>query len=281
MRCFVIGGTGRLGAMLTDQLASRGHDVRVATRSPKRRMSLPAGASAVAFDLRAPSAAALRGVDRVFCIMPRGVALAVAEERALLAALASEDVSRVVLVTGLGVDRAPSSPLYRLEAAFAQSALAHAVLRPNYMMQNLCASPLCEAIAEEHEIALAAGDARVSYIDARDVAEVAARAMIDDAWPHGALDLTGGESVDYHQIAEAITRHLGVTIRYRSLTEDEARAELERSGTEHETIAARLGFASLTRRGAFAPVTDAVQRVLGRAPRTLDDFVREHVRCWT
>lgn len=280
MRCLVIGGTGTVGVLVARRLATLGHQVVVGTREPSRARELPRGATAVAFHLQEPSAAALAGVERAFCLVPRGVALSSGQELALLASLAAARVARVVLMTGLGVDRAVGSPLHRLEGALRHSGLPHAIVRPNYLFQNFCSGVLWEGIVRRDEVAVAAGEARISFVDARDVAAVAAAALLDDREPHQALDLTGPAAVSHEEIAAAIGRAAGRTIRHRPLTEDQARVELAAAGLGSQAIEARLGFLALARRGWFAPVRPDVERVLGQAPRSLEAFAADHAATW-
>jgi uncharacterized protein YbjT (DUF2867 family) len=184
-------------------------------------------------------------------------------------------------MTGLGVDRAVGSPLHRLEEALRQIAIPHAIVRPNYMFQNLSGGALREGIVHRDEIALPAGDARISFVDARDVGEVAAHALLDDREDQVALDLTGPAAISYSDIAAAIGRAVQRPVRYRGLSDDEARAELSAAGMASDAIEARLGFLALAKRGLLAAVTNDVERSLGRAPRTLESFVADHVPAWS
>lgn len=281
MNCFVIGGTGTVGALVVGRLASLGHRVHVATRDPARIGALPEGGRAVAFQLERVSAADFAGVDRVFCMVPRGVALSRDQEASLVSALSGARVTRVVLMTGLGVDRALGSPLHRLEGALRQSGLAHAIVRPNYIFQNLCAGVLREGIVRRDEIAVPVGDGLISFVDARDVADVAAAALLDDRTGDPAFDLTGPAAVSHGDLATAIGRAVGRAIRYRPLSDDEARVELAAAGMPSHAIEARLGFLALARRGLFASVSTDVERVLGRPPRGLASFAADHVLSWS
>ena len=102
------------------------------------------------------------------------------------------------------------------------------------------------------------------------------------AWRRAeAFDLTGPAAVGYADIATAIGGVVGRSIRYRSLSDDEARAELSAAGLAPEAIEARLGFAALARRGLLAAVTADVSRVLGRVPTGLGRFVADHASSWS
>lgn len=281
MNVLVLGGTGNVGSLVARRLLSLGHSIRIASRDPSRIGTLPVGATAAAFHLDRAVPADFDGHDRVFCLLPRGVVLSDGQRTALFAAMSVAGVRRVVLLSGLGADRATGSALHLLEQALRESGLAHAVVRPNYMFQNLCVGALREGLVHRDEIALPAAAARISFVDGQDVAEVAVEAMLDGRDEAEAFDLTGPAAVGYADIAAAIGGVVGRPIRYRSLSDDEARAELSAAGLAPEAIEARLGFSALARRGLLAAVTPDVSRVLGRAPTGLEQFAADHVSVWS
>lgn len=280
MDCFVIGGTGTVGASLVRRLAALGHCVRVGTRRPEHVGKLPAQARAVVFDLDLVRDADFVGVDRVFCMVPRGVASTPERGAQLFLTLRRAGVAHVVLMTGLGVDKAVGSPMQRFEASLRESRLPHTIVRPNYIFHNFCAGPLREGIVRRDEIAVAVGDARVAFVDARDIAEVAAAALIDDVWAGRAFDLTGPSAVSHAEIAAAIARAVQRPILFRALSDAEARIELAAAGLPPERIEARLSFLAIARRGLLAEVSPDVQTVLGRAPRSLHTFATDHASDW-
>lgn len=277
MTCLVIGGTGTVGRHVVSRLAALGHPVVVATREPARVVP-PVRARALQLeDLTATSFA---GVERVFCMVPRALTAAREHHAALVAALAAAGVARVVLMTGFGVDRAVGSPLHALEDAIRNRGIPHAFVRPNYLFQSFAAGGLREGIARRDEVVAGVGDGRISFVDARDVGEVAAAALLDDREPARAFELTGPAAVAHAEIADAIGRAAGRVIHYRPQSEADVRAELAAAGHAPSAIAARLGFLALARDGQLARVTDDVARVLGRPPRTLEDFAADHRDAW-
>jgi hypothetical protein len=58
---------------------------------------------------------------------------------------------------------------------------------------------------------------------------------------------------------------------------DEARTRMEARGLPAQLIDAMLAIAAYQKAGgATSRVSDTVQRILGRAPRTIRDFARDH-----
>lgn len=280
MSILVLGGTGMVGTLVTERLLALGLHADVATREPAHARALPNGARAVRFQFEHARAEDFAGHERVFCLVPRGVTLSPEAGASFFEATVEARVARVVLMTGLGVDRAVGSMLHQLERALVASGLAHAIVRPNYVLQSFCAGPLRESLVRRSEIVVPVGDASISFVDARDVAEVAVAMLRDDRSPASALDLTGPAAITYAEIAEAMTETLGRPIHVRTLSEDDARDELARAGMARQAIETRLGLLSLARRGAFAEVTSDALRVLGHAPRTMRAFVHDYAASW-
>jgi uncharacterized protein YbjT (DUF2867 family) len=122
------------------------------------------------------------------------------------------------------------------------------------------------------------GNARVPFIDARDVAAVAAEALLNpDAHAGQKHALTGGDAVRYTDVAKAIASAIGSEVSYRPITMDEARANLESRGLHGDHVNALMAILSYQREGGPTEVVSpAVERILRRPPRTVGEFVRDH-----
>ncbi|MFZ5446436.1 MAG: hypothetical protein ACOZQL_40990 [Myxococcota bacterium] len=269
MDLVVIGGSGRVGAQLVAALRAEGHAVRALSRRS-------------GFELLRPEtwAAGFEGARRAFYLTPREVPRPDELGAEVFRALRRAGVERVVNLTGLGVDRAKGSALFRLEQALEASGLAFTHVRPNYFLQSLCEGALREGIARRDELAVAAGEARVSYVDIRELAAVCAAALTRDGLEGRGLDVTGPAGLTHEELAGAISRATGRRIRYRALSEAEARAAASAEGLSAERLEARLAFQALLRKGAFAAVSPHVEEVLGRPGRTVDEFAREAAASW-
>ncbi len=137
-----------------------------------------------------------------------------------------------------------------------------------------------EGITRRDEIAQPAGSARISFVDARDVADVAVALLLEDRRAEGAFDLTGATAFTDDDVAAAIARVMQRPIRYRAPSDDEARVERDADGQTGAAIEARLGFMSVARRGVFSVVTPDAERVLGRPQRAPDAFASDQVGVW-
>lgn len=276
----VLGASGNVGGRLVRLLVSRGERVRAATRQPER---LRGATSAVAFDLERPEtfAPALEGVDRVFLMAPPGDEQADQRALPLIEAMRAAGVRHVVNLTAMGADEADHvAALRRTEHALEASGLAFTHLRPGFFMQLFSTGPLHQALVRTGVLQLPAGRAQISFIDAEDIAEVAARALTDRAHEHRAYTLTGPEALDHAQAVEHVSRATGKALRYEPIEESEVAPMLAPAGFSPARIERFLRFYRLVREGAAGLVSEDVPRILGRPATRFRDFALRERACW-
>ena len=90
--------------------------------------------------------------------------------------------------------------------------MAWTFLRPSFFMQNL--SRRTATHLRRQLIFVPAGQGTTSFIDARDIARVAAVTLTKDGHRNQAYPLTGSEALTYHQVAEIMGAGLGRPITY-------------------------------------------------------------------
>ena len=276
-RILVVGATGTVGRELVKALRQRGEAVREATRAPR-----PDNADAVRFDLERPEtfAPALHGVDRVFLIARPGDEQADRFACPLIDEMARRGVRRVVNLTAMGTEHLPEAALYKVEVHLEASGMAFTHLRPNWFMQVFAGGPLLASIRGMGAVAMPTADARVSYIDVRDIAAVAAAALCDAGHAGAAYTLTGDEALDTGEAAAHIGRAVGRRVVHVDLTEAQARGAMAGAGLPPERVERLIGFYRLVREGWCAPVSTAVRDVLGRLATPFSDFARDYASVW-
>lgn len=278
-RILVLGATGTVGRPLTARLAQQGHAVRAATRVVEAYNGL---GTPTALDLLDPSswASALDGVERVFMLAPPGHA----DQYALLATFVDAlpaSVERVVLMTAQGVEVDDTIPFRLLELHLAASGIDHAVLRPSWFAQNFHTF-WGHGVRHADTLALPAAEARVGFIDARDIAASAAAALTRDDLPSGkAWVLTGPAALTHAEAAVVLSEATGRTIRYQPIDDAAFRAQLAPSGLPTDYIEVLVGLFAAVRAGAASVVHDSVQRLTGEAPRPLEVYARDHAEALT
>ena len=277
----VTGSTGTIGRELVRLLAERGASVRAVYRDAGKASSLPTVERARA-DLANPVelSAALTGTARLFLLTDNAPGFA-RIQIAVVDAAAQLGVGHLVKLSALGASDHSHSWIARehweVEQAIQHSSVPWTMLRPHGFMQNWLGD-VAESVRAEGVIYSPIGDGRVPFIDARDIAAVAALVLQrPEAHAEKKYVLTGGAAVGLAELAAALTQVTGRTITNRPITMEAARARLAARGMTTSLIDATLAIAAYQRDGGpTATVSPTVERLLGRAPLTIHDFVRDY-----
>lgn len=271
-KILVLGATGNVGTPLVSQLVAGGHAVKAASR----HATAVAGAESVRFDYSDPSTfdAALAGVSRVYVLSPGGTV----DPKVALMPFVTRAVERgvgIVLQSVFGVDADEGIPYRQVELFLERSGAPFVILRPNWFTDNFHTYWI-QGI-RHGVIAVPAADGKTSFIDTRDIAASAAAALTTDRFDGKAFDLTGPEALSYGEAAAILSRITGKPIAYTPIEDDAFVAMLTGAGvpTDYATFLASIFYP--VRQGWTAGVTDAVQTLTGKAPRSVEDYARDHV----
>jgi uncharacterized protein YbjT (DUF2867 family) len=268
----VTGATGTVGTEVVNELLEK--EARFCAGVHSRPLDIQ-GVESRTLDYDRPGTlpAALEGVRTVYLVSYETL-----HEKVMVAAARDAGVDRIVMQSAWrAADEGFISGRWHreVERVIEGSGVAWTFLRPNMFMQNLL-TVHGESIRQEHAFYESAEDARVSYIDARDVARVAARVLTGSGHDGKAYDLSGPEAVTHDEIAEVLTRVLGRTIRFVRISDEEFRQRWTAAGVSEEEAEAWVDISRYFRTGACRDMTTAVHDLTGRAPATLAELCRDH-----
>ncbi|WP_123536505.1 SDR family oxidoreductase [Halosimplex salinum] len=271
----VTGATGTVGSVVAAELVQRGEPVVAASRDPVGA-DLPANAEPTTFDFDRPETwgRALEGIDRLFLVRPPTATRVGESVLPFLDAAERTGVDHVVVLSVLGAGNNPLLPHRRIEAHVEASSMAHTHLRASFFMQNF--AEVHRDDVREGRIVVPAGDGETSFVDARDVGEVGALALVEPGHRGRAYDLTGPAALNYREVARVFSAVLDRPVTYAdpSLLAF-LRRELGR-GRSLGFAVTMAGIYTTARLGLAGRVTDDAERVLGRPPRDLTTFVADH-----
>ncbi|GAA4735795.1 NAD(P)H-binding protein [Actinomycetospora chibensis] len=277
----VTGATGTVGRHVVVSLLEAGASVRALARHP------PAGDEPdllrrTRFSYTDPDTwtDAFAGAEALFVVRPPEVVDVARDLLPALDAARASGIRRVVFLSVLGAERNPLLPHRRVERWLETSGMASTSLRAANFMQNLAGVHAAD-IRDRDQLVVPAGDAAMSYVDARDVAEVAARCLLALAPTRGAWDVTGPEAITHHQVASALSHALARPIRYTRPSLARYWAHAHRTGMPAGLIAATSVLYTLARAGIGARVSDDVEELLGRPARDILRFAQDHRSTWT
>jgi uncharacterized protein YbjT (DUF2867 family) len=112
----------------------------------------------------------------------------------------------------------------------------------------------------------------MTFVDYRDVADVAAIACAGDDLIGGTFELAAGGMVTRSEIAAVMSRHTGRTVVAMDVDPDVALAGMP-TGQLRDGLSAM--FADYTAHGFHGGNNLVLRTILGRDPRTLDSYVAE------
>jgi uncharacterized protein YbjT (DUF2867 family) len=262
---------------VVDRLVRAGATVRAGARHPG---DATPGVEPVTFDWFAPAthAATLSGVDAVYVIPPALVVNHVAELTSLFEQCVQLGVPRVVLLSARGVDADDSIPLRQGELALLATGLDSTVIRPSWFNQNFTEGVFAEGVANG-VIAVPAGDGAEPFIDADDIADVAATLLLDRSatFSGQAIDLSGPTAFTFEHAAAILAEASGRPVAYRDISSDEFVAGAVAGGLPADYAGLLAALFEVIRNGWDATPSDGVERVLGRPATSFDTWARSAV----
>jgi len=257
----IIGGRGKTGGRVEARLRARG----IATRPASRTTAIP-------FDWtrRETWAPALRGVSKAYITYQPDLSVAGAagdiEELAGLAR--GQGVEQLVLLSGRGEPGAE-----RAEAALRASGVAWTIVRASWFNQNFSEGFLIESILAG-ELALPAGPVPEPFVDADDIADVAAAALVDPRHAGKLYEVTGPRALTFADAVAEIASATARPILYAQVPAEAFVGGLREAGLPEELIGLLDELFSVVLDGRNSAVAHGVEQALGRPPRDFADYAR-------
>jgi uncharacterized protein YbjT (DUF2867 family) len=276
----ITGAGGTVGTALVEELKGSDQQIRLAFRSKdKAKKAAAAGNNVVTLDYAQPETLgpAFEDVDTMF-LLGTGVLGQAEGEINLVNAAKAAGVKRIVKLSVWGAD-AEEYALARMhrtvERAIEASGLDWTFLRPNNFMQSLIAYE-AETIRAERAFYLPAGQAKVNHIDVRDIARVAAKALMAPGHAGKAYNLSGPKAISYAEVADILSEVLGKQVRYVAVPDDAAKSAMIAGGAPELYADYLIELNQYFRAGGAAGVSSAVKDVTGRDPIMFEQFARDY-----
>jgi uncharacterized protein YbjT (DUF2867 family) len=269
----ILGGTGRTGSRVAGNLARRG----ISTRTAARR------GAGVRFDWDDPATHTdvLAGVDRLYLVTP---VLRVSYADRVASFLDLAETAGVRHVTFLSTGNADQAPpgidIAAVEADLAaRQAVTHSVLRPAWVMQNFTDEhlPVVDGV-----ITVPGGGGAEAFVDADDIAAVAAATLADPAAHAGAqYTLTGPQALTFGEVAEIIASVCGRPVFYNDIGQEAWISGALVAGVPADYAVMLRWLTGAIIAGDGSVPTDDVEKVTGRRPATFREFAERNAHAWT
>jgi len=285
MPILVVGGTSTVGRHLLETLTNKSLQVRSMTRVADNFKQFPSGVQGCVGDLEKPATLrmAFEGAQSVFLTTPlnpdeKKLGLAAAK------AAVNAKVKKIVYMSDLLGPDTDHIPHYErkipIEQAIIDSGIQYTILRPNNFFQN---DFWCEAAIMLYNVyPQPLGNKGINRIDARDVADAAMRALLDDAHNGKIYTLHGPQTLTGADTAKAFADFLGREIYYGGDDLDAWAKQARHMMPEWMIQDFRTMYQYFQNHGAAAKADELqAQKVLFPSGlRNFADFVSETVPQW-
>ena len=276
----VTGATGNVGSEIARQLIARDIPFRIYVRDAEKAATM-IGADGYetalgTFSDEAAFAAALNGIEAVYMVTNQSDQFK-ADLEGMADQIKDAGIDRIVMLSAEGD---PDSEIFfvrrtgELESIIRATELNWTFLRPDWFMQNFA------GYVAMGMVAFPEGPGKTSFVDVRDVAEVAIKALTEPGHVHRTYRLTGPDAMTFSGAATRISAVLRRDIPFVGITPEQMRDALIAQGAEpwyadmnaEMTFAVRMGM-------SFSPSND-IEFLLGRKPRALEVYVADHQAGW-
>jgi len=275
----ITGASGTVGKAVLAKVARSGEKHRAMYRSKEEAAKAPAGTEAIVADFsdKASLVAALRGVESVYLVCSPIPGLVQLEGNAIEASEAV-GVRRIVLNSALGAgDYGKSFPSWhrKVEDKLKATKMAHCIIRPNSFLQNVL-TYYAPGIRAQGAFYGAMRNARTSYLDVRDIATVAAKALRSGEHEGKTYELNGPEALTCANVAEKISKHAGIAARYVDIPVEALRKAMLDQKMPEWQVTALLELQEYYTSGKGGTLDGVLEGLLGRPSITMDQFLEEY-----
>jgi uncharacterized protein YbjT (DUF2867 family) len=276
----ITGATGTVGSEVVKRLSAHGVQVRAVTRDSRKAdvHRLP-NVEWVQGDFEdvASMRRASSGVDRAF-LLTNSTERAEHQQINFARVAHQSGIGHIVKLSQLHADMNSPGRFLRyhaaVEAAIQAAGVTFTFLRPNLYMQGLL--NFRQSIQEKRAFFAAAGEARISAVDVRDLADVAVAALTTSQHDNKTYALTGLRALTFSDMAHQLSQAIGRTITYVDVPQESMRAALADLNFPAWQADGLLEEFAMYRRGEAAGVEPGVREALGRPPRSFDEFARDY-----
>lgn len=274
---FVTGASGKLGQLVTAELAQQGMASKV-TLGSRNPAGLRQGFKTARFDFAAPDTmhAALAGHDRLLLIS--GDAPVDERIRQHKAAIDAAKAAGVQFIAYTSFTNASAKSLFTFarihaetEAYIKASGLAYRFLCDNQYAENI-AGTVAHA-KETGTFAVYGGKGKVAYVTRADVAKAAVAALLTTPNGGETFEITGPRAYDATDIAGILSRKWGKPVAAAELPREALVGIFKQMQWPPFIIEAIVSLQEASAAGELAQVSDDVRKLTGQEPESLESFL--------
>lgn len=262
-KTLVIGATGKTGSRVVKQLQKRGINPRIGSRnaSPK-------------FDWHDKKTwvDSLEGIENMYITYYPDLAVPGAKEAIeSLTYLAKElGVKKMVLLSGKGEVEAEAC-----ERIVMESGMDYTIVRASWFNQNWSESFFLEPIMSG-EVYLPMSDVLIPFVDADDIAEVAATVLLDNQYNSQIIEVTGPELITFKDAVNTIAKATNRTFNFTPITLEQYLAGMKQAQVPDDVIwLMEYLFSHVLTEPKNQQISTDIERVLNRKAKSFSEFAED------
>lgn len=274
----ITGGTGKTGRRIAEKLTQFEVDIRLASRSALAIKDYESirfiWGDETTYDT------ALKDVKAIYLLAPANVAEPLDVMKPFIDYAVDKGVKRFVLLSASSLPK--GGPMMGAVHAYLEETVPEwTALRPTWFMQNFSEQQHLETILSEGAIYSATDNGRVPFIDADDIASVAAVALTREEPLNRDVILTGPSAITYDDVASTISRVINKPVEHIKLTEDQLRQRFIDSGMELIYANVLSAMDTAISLGSEENCSNEVKNLTGKDPISFLDFAEQARVNWT
>jgi uncharacterized protein YbjT (DUF2867 family) len=281
----VTGATGNVGSEVVRQLSQATSDANIkaavhSVENAKGALQYDRVETVqIDYDKQEGLQEAFKNANKLF-LLTHPSPKTVENESNLISEAKKSGIKHIVKQSIMGADLKAGVEAMRLhrqtEKLIEESGIPYTFLRPNEFMQGFI-NYQGPTIKNNNAFYIPAADAKVSFVDARDIAAVAVKSLMDgDRHYNKTYMVTGPEALSYHQTAEILSNVTGKKIDYVNISDDEAREAMKGVGLNDWLINTISDLYGYFRKGYASQVSTAVEAVKGSKAITFGQFAKDY-----
>jgi uncharacterized protein YbjT (DUF2867 family) len=259
----VIGGTGKTGRRVVEQLQNKGIEPRIGSRNASPSFD---------WDDKNTWVDALNGIEKMYVTYYPDLAVPGAKEAIeSLTYLAKElGVKKMVLLSGKGETEAEAC-----EKIVMNSGIGYTIVRASWFNQNWSESFFLDPILSG-EVALPLSDVLIPFVDANDIAEVAATILLDDSYNGEIIEVTGPELITFKDIVNIISKASNRRLNFYDITLEQYIEGMKQMQIPNDVVwLIEYLFSHVLTNPNNQLVVNDIERVLGRKAKTFSEYAEK------
>ncbi len=158
------------------------------------------------------------------------------------------------------------------EAYLKASGLVYTILKNNFYFEGL--GYLIGSEVPEAEILLPAGDGKIAFVQRTDLAAATAALLTSEGHENQEYTLSGSEAYSFHDIAREFSALAGRPIVYKNIELAPYIAQKVAAGFPEVVANFLAQWVAAAKHGMLAGTDDTVERLLGRKPTSLREYLK-------